>query len=228
MPRLVDEAVSYCHAELDRQGVELQLRVARDLPVVKVDALQIEQVIVNLVRNAAEALTDAGRYDGRVVIEADCDGAGRVVIRVRDNGPGFDPDLAERAVTPFTTTKPDGLGLGLSLARSIVEAHGGRLSIESSSSGAVVSFTLPVACRATGSRMTIALIEDDEAALDSLRLLLEGRGMAVRGFASAEAFLASLTGSNPDCIVSDVRLPGMSGLDLQRALKARGETCPSS
>ena len=141
--QLVDEAVSFCHVELDRHSVELQLRVARDLPTIKVDALQIEQVIVNLVRNAAEALTDAGRYDGKVVIEADRDDAGAVVIRVRDNGPGFDPDLAERAVAPFTTTKSDGLGLGLSLARSIIEAHGGRLSIESGPSGAVVSFTLP-------------------------------------------------------------------------------------
>lgn len=143
VPQLVDEAVSYCNLELDRSHIELQLRVGRDLPVVKVDALQIEQVIVNLVRNASEALTDAGRYDGKVVIEADCDGATSVIIRVRDNGPGFDPVLGERVVTPFTTTKSDGLGLGLSLARSIIEAHGGRLSIESSSSGAVVSFTLP-------------------------------------------------------------------------------------
>jgi signal transduction histidine kinase len=143
VPQLVDEAVSYCHAELDKYGVELQLRVERDLPAVKADALQIEQVIVNLVRNAAEALADAGRYDGKVIVEADRDNAGSVVIRVRDNGPGFDPDLAERAAAPFTTTKPDGLGLGLSLARSIIEAHGGRLSIESSSSGAVVYFTLP-------------------------------------------------------------------------------------
>jgi signal transduction histidine kinase len=143
VPRLVQEAVAYCHAEFDTQGIELQSRLARDLPAVKADALQIEQVIVNLVRNAAEALTDAGRYDGNVVIEAERDAVGFVVIRVRDNGPGFDPDLAERAVTPFATTKIDGLGLGLSLARSIVEAHGGRLSIESSASGAVVSFTLP-------------------------------------------------------------------------------------
>jgi C4-dicarboxylate-specific signal transduction histidine kinase len=143
VPQLVDEAVSYCQVELDRHGIALQLRVARDLPAVKADALQIEQVIVNLVRNAAEALTDAGRYDGKIVVEADRDDAGSVVIRVRDNGPGFDPDLAERALAPFTTTKSDGLGLGLSLARSIIEAHGGRLSIESSSTGAVVSFTLP-------------------------------------------------------------------------------------
>ena len=143
VPRLLDEAVSYCRVETESCGVELQLRVVRDLPAIKVDALQIEQVIVNLVRNAVEALTDAGRYDGRVVIEADRDEAGSVVILVRDNGPGFDPDFAERAVAPFTTTKLDGMGLGLSLARSIIEAHGGRLSIESSSSGAVVSFTLP-------------------------------------------------------------------------------------
>jgi signal transduction histidine kinase len=143
--RIVQEAAALCHAELDKHGVELQSRLARDLPPVKADALQIEQVIVNLVRNAAEALTEAGRYDGKVVIEAGRNPAGLVEVRVRDNGPGFDLDLAERTVTPFTTTKADGLGLGLSLARSIVEAHGGRLSIESGASGAVVSFTLPAA-----------------------------------------------------------------------------------
>jgi two-component system, LuxR family, sensor kinase FixL len=141
--QLVDEAVSYCHAELDKHGVQLQLRIARDLPSVKVDALQIEQVIINLVRNAAEALTDAGRHDGRVIIEARRQGEADVMVRVQDNGPGFDADLTERAPAPFMTTKQDGLGLGLSLSRSIVEAHGGRLTIESSSSGAAVSFTLP-------------------------------------------------------------------------------------
>jgi two-component system, LuxR family, sensor kinase FixL len=139
---LVDTAISYCRAELDRHGVQIQSRIARDLPRVTVDALQIEQVLVNVVRNAAEALTEAGRYDGKVVIEADRESPAFVVIRVRDNGPGFDQDLAGRADTPFTTTKPEGLGLGLSLARSIIEAHGGRLSIESGSSGAIVSFTL--------------------------------------------------------------------------------------
>jgi len=74
--------------------------------------------------------------------------------------------------------------------------------------------------------MTIALIEDDEAALESLRLLLEGRGLAVHGFASAEAFLAGLAEEQPACVVSDVRLPGLSGLDLQRTLKAQGRDLP--
>lgn len=74
--------------------------------------------------------------------------------------------------------------------------------------------------------MSIALIEDDEAALDSLRLLLESRGMTVQGFASAEAFLASLGEYKPACVVSDVRMPVMSGLDLQRSLKRQGEDVP--
>jgi two-component system response regulator FixJ len=74
--------------------------------------------------------------------------------------------------------------------------------------------------------MTIALIEDDEAALESLRLLLEGRGLRVCGFASAEAFLVGLNEDQPECVVSDVRLPGLSGLDLQRTLKAQGSHVP--
>jgi two-component system response regulator FixJ len=74
--------------------------------------------------------------------------------------------------------------------------------------------------------MTIALIEDDEAALESLRLLLESRGLAVHGFRSAEAFLESSHEPSPACVVSDVRLPGLSGLDLQRTLKERGIAAP--
>lgn len=138
---LLDDAFSYCHPELDLHGLAPQLRIARNLPLVTADPLQISQVVVNLVRNSAEALSDAGRYDGKIIIEADHAEEG-VVIRVRDNGPGFDPDLLDRASTPFTTSKEDGLGLGLSLVRSIVEAHGGILSIQSSASGATVSFTL--------------------------------------------------------------------------------------
>ncbi len=148
--QLVEAAVAYCRAELDQHGVQMQVRVAPDLPRVVVDALQIEQVIVNLVRNSMEALTDAGRNDGKVAIEADREGTA-IVIGVRDNGPGFDPDLAERADAPFATTKPEGLGLGLSLARSIVEAYGGRLSIESSASGAIVRFSLPAGAGQEGS-----------------------------------------------------------------------------
>lgn len=139
---LVNAAVFHCRDEFDRQGVDVRVRVPRDLPPVNVDAVQIEQVLVNLLRNSAEALNDAGRHDGRITVTAAREGGG-VSVEVRDNGPGFDPGVAERAASPFTTTKPEGLGLGLSLARSIVEVHGGTLAIESGAFGASVSFTLP-------------------------------------------------------------------------------------
>jgi two-component system, LuxR family, sensor kinase FixL len=126
--RLLEEVLAYCHTELDRHGVRVELDIKADLPPVRADELQIEQVIVNLVRNSAEALSEAGSYDGRIIIEAAREG-NAVVIGVKDNGPGFDTDLVERAFLPFTTTKQDGLGLGLSLARSIIAAHGGRLAI---------------------------------------------------------------------------------------------------
>jgi two-component system, LuxR family, sensor kinase FixL len=109
---------------------------------VNIDALQIQQVIVNLVRNSIDALTDSGRHDGKITFEAKRADYNNIVVRVRDNGPGFDPGLLDRALTPFTTTKQDGLGLGLSLSRTIIEEHDGHLTINSNSNGATVSFTL--------------------------------------------------------------------------------------
>jgi signal transduction histidine kinase len=143
--KILDETSSICRPELDRANVDLDLRIADDLPLVMVDALQVEQVLLNLIRNAKEALVQAGRHDGRIVIEAAWAGADAIMLNVTDNGPGLDPDLVGQPITPFTSTKSDGLGLGLALSRSIVEAHGGSLKVESRASGLCVSFTLPVA-----------------------------------------------------------------------------------
>ncbi|MEH2535267.1 two-component system sensor kinase FixL [Bradyrhizobium sp. AZCC 1588] len=140
---LVAEAVAVFGPELERRGIGCQTSVGRDVPPVLADGLQIEQVILNLVRNAAEALAGAGRYDGKIVIEGLTGPNGKVTIRVSDNGPGIDPDLGDDAIAAFATTKPDGLGLGLSLSRSVVEAHGGELRIESTKHGTTASFTLP-------------------------------------------------------------------------------------
>jgi C4-dicarboxylate-specific signal transduction histidine kinase len=146
--QLVVEAQSFCRPQLERHGVELVLQIARNLPPIKADALQIEQVIVNLILNAVEALTEAGRHDGRIVVSAVRQRSGEIEFSVCDNGPGFYAGLADEAMTPFATTKPDGLGLGLSLARSIVETHGGKLTIATGPRGATVSFTLHSAASA--------------------------------------------------------------------------------
>ena len=122
----MEDAASLCRPEYDRHGVKLGIQFDRDLPNVLCDSLQVQQVIVNLLRNSLEFITDAGRRDGRVTIEAEREGDKQVLLRVRDNGPGFDRSLLGKQITPFTTTKPEGMGLGLSLSRSIIESHGGR------------------------------------------------------------------------------------------------------
>jgi signal transduction histidine kinase len=140
---LIRDAAEHCRPELSARNIELEVRLARGLPPVVADSLQVRQVLVNLVRNAAESIAAAREAAGRIVIEASLSDNGRVVIKVRDNGPGFDPDVLDKALlTPFTSTKETGLGLGLALARSTAESHGGQLTIESTRSGAAVSFTL--------------------------------------------------------------------------------------
>jgi len=142
---IIAQARTLIGTDFEQHSIVLEAQIARGLPRVVADSLQIQQVILNLVRNAMEAIVDAGRYDGRIVITAEAASPGVVRVCVRDNGPGFDPALVDQATAPFTTTKPDGMGLGLALCRSIVEAHQGSLSIDGDATGGIVCFTLKAA-----------------------------------------------------------------------------------
>jgi two-component system, LuxR family, sensor kinase FixL len=142
---MLQEAIAISRAEIDRHHISIELSAPTDLPPVSADRLQIEQVVNNLVRNAIEALISAGRSDGRIVIDAKHVSAQTISVSVRDNGPGLDPDLIDQPITAFATTKLDGLGLGLSLSRSIIEAHGGSLKVGSDQHGTTAMFTLQIA-----------------------------------------------------------------------------------
>ena len=146
---LVREAIAHCRFDTATTTVEIETRIARNLPPVVCDGLQIQQVLINLIRNAAESITAGGRPDGHILVSASLAESGRVVVKVEDNGPGFDPDILARAVAPFATTKSEGLGLGLALAHSTAESHGGQLAVENTGSGAAVSFTLPTTVTGT-------------------------------------------------------------------------------
>ncbi|HEU0217557.1 MAG TPA: PAS domain S-box protein [Stellaceae bacterium] len=142
--RLVEEASALALVGAKNGGARLDLRIAPQLPEPMVDRVQIEQVVVNLVRNAIEAMEGAARRE-LTVTAAPSDGGG-VEISVADTGPGIAPEIAQRLFQPFATTKPNGIGIGLSICRSIVEAHGGRLVAElNPAGGAVFRFTLPAA-----------------------------------------------------------------------------------
>jgi signal transduction histidine kinase len=118
------------------------------------DRLQIEQVLLNLVRNSLEALAEAPRGARAIRISAGRDPEGRVEIAIADTGSGIAPHVLERLFEPFVTANASGMGLGLTISRSIVQAHGGKLWAESRpSEGTVMRFTLPAADAAVSSEM---------------------------------------------------------------------------
>jgi len=140
---LIEEACAAVRERACRHGVTVE-QSARNLPDVRVDRVQIEAVLANLLGNAIDALKRrAGARELRV--DASPDAAGFVRIAVADNGPGVEPDVARSLFDPFVTTKPKGMGLGLAISRSIVDAHGGRLWHEVRNPGSVFSFTVPTA-----------------------------------------------------------------------------------
>ncbi|MBV8227926.1 MAG: GAF domain-containing protein, partial [Verrucomicrobia bacterium] len=162
---VIEEAVVLAQSEVQRNRVSLQTQLGHDLPLMMGDRIQLQQVILNLLINAVEAMSAAGDGPRQLWVssqkvnetpgESGNDSLGdkalheavwtHVLIAVRDSGPGFDPKNLGRLFDAFYTTKPQGLGMGLAISRSIVEAHGGRLSATADpSGGAVFQFTLPI------------------------------------------------------------------------------------
>jgi two-component system sensor kinase FixL len=140
---VVHEAITIGLVDVNLRGIETTIHLVPDLPKVLIERIQIEQVVINLLRNAADALQDSD--ERRLQVETALN-AGMVAIRVIDTGPGIAPEIAERLFQPFATTKSTGLGLGLSICREIVEAHGGQLRVEASNPrGAIFTVTLPAA-----------------------------------------------------------------------------------
>jgi len=142
---VIDHVEALLRPELNGQGV--LLRVMLEDPAVKVrgDQVLLEQVLVNLIHNAAQAMHDQPRHRRRIVL-ATCRVAQGIHIAVTDQGPGIAPEQLEQIFAPFFTTKPDGLGLGLNICRTIVEAHGGSMTVvNEAEGGATFSFILPTA-----------------------------------------------------------------------------------
>jgi signal transduction histidine kinase len=140
---IIRESIGLCQPDLDRLSVNIHLAIAPDLPPVMVDMLQIEQALLNLLRNSIDAVGETRQ--GMIWIAAERIDLDLIEIRVRDSGPGFPPDLAANPFLPFSSTKKEGLGIGLPLCRSLIEAHGGRIWLNADLPGAAIHFTLPIA-----------------------------------------------------------------------------------
>ncbi len=144
IPHLVHEVEELSRPVARRRGILLETQIAPDLPMTAVDGIQIQQVLINLIQNAFAAVEHVEAYRRRVRIAAGQTIEGDLELSVADTGPGIPMNGAESWFEPFITSREDGTGMGLAIARGIVEAHGGRIWAESGSDGgAVFRFTLP-------------------------------------------------------------------------------------
>ncbi|MGZ4001812.1 MAG: PAS domain S-box protein, partial [Mucilaginibacter sp.] len=143
---LIHNAVGLCIAELKQNNISLTFELDNNLPSICVDQIQIEQVIINLVRNSIEALQNLpAKQQRELIIHSHLTLNNRIQVRVKDNGPGLDEDQRQKISTPFYTTKADGMGMGLSISRSLIEAHKGTLHFNSMpGKGSAFYFTLPI------------------------------------------------------------------------------------
>ena len=140
---LIEEALALGIAGQAGQGTRVRLEIGGEMPTVNVDRVQIQQVIVNLLRNAVDAMEHLPRRE--LTIASAREGADLVRISVSDVGPGIAPEIADKLFGAFVTTKEEGMGVGLSICKAIVESHGGRIWFAPNDGGGTAfHFTLPI------------------------------------------------------------------------------------
>lgn len=141
----VNDVVGLTESEMSRNSIRLRKDLCADLPRVPGDRIQLQQVLLNLIVNAVEAMHGIEDRDRGLLIATDVFNQTVVRVAVSDNGPGIDPQTADHLFAAFSTTKLEGMGMGLTISRSIIEAHGGRLWTEANAEfGATFQFTLPI------------------------------------------------------------------------------------
>jgi PAS domain S-box-containing protein len=145
LDRIIYDVITFLKWEVQKSGIKIELQLGSQARKVTANKIQIEQVLVNLVRNSLEAFEHAEIAEGRVVIQTRLLPNDMIEVIVTDNGPGIDAAMAGKVFDQFQTSKEGGMGIGLSLSHSIIETHGGRLWVDQShQNGALFGFELPV------------------------------------------------------------------------------------
>ncbi len=138
------EVVFLTASEVNENRISVQTQLSNDLPLILGDRIQLQQVILNLIKNAVEAMSAVSDGPRELLVSSGKDESKGVLVAVRDSGPGLDPNAFGKLFDTFYTTKPEGMGMGLAISRSIIEAHGGRLwATANEPRGAIFQFTLP-------------------------------------------------------------------------------------
>jgi two-component system NtrC family sensor kinase len=230
---LLDATFVLLRNQLMANRVEARLEVEADLPMPDIDPNQIQQVFVNLINNAAQAIAVTGR-PGNITVRARRWQDG-VAIEVIDDGPGMSESLAAQAFDPFFTTKPEGegTGLGLSISQGIVKEHGGRIMLSSEEGkGSTFTVQLPlsirspipavdVGTRAPSKRLRVLVVDDEPHILHYMRATLEAWGHVPVVASDGEEALTRANDEPFDLIISDLRMPRFSGREFYEELARR-------
>jgi signal transduction histidine kinase len=142
---VVLEVITIARGEVVKNGVSVQTQLAEGLPLIQADRVQLQQVILNMIMNAVEAMSGVSERPRELLISTGKDTSGGLVVSVQDSGPGLNSESLDRVFDPFYTTKSSGMGMGLAICRSIVEDHGGHIwASHAAGPGATIQFTLPI------------------------------------------------------------------------------------
>ena len=198
-----------------RKSVIIRTQFAEDLSPVPGDRVQLQQVVLNLVMNGIEAMSSVGERARELVITTRNIDADQVQVTVEDSGIGLDPKTMDKIFEPFYTTKPGGMGMGLSISRSILQSHGGRLWA-TAKDGPGTSFHLPFRsttkknqCGSRGSLTQSSRLWTTTPRCGRVSSsLIRSAGWRAETFASAQEFLARPRAEAPSCLVLDLQLPG--------------------
>jgi len=234
--QVLDDALELRGYELRVRGIEVVRDYDEDLPETMADAHQLQQVFLNLITNAEQAMEKRQGNTQRLLVSTRR--AGNVIrIEVEDSGPGIPPNLLERIFNPFFTTKPtgSGTGLGLSISLGIVREHEGKIWAENApTGGAHFTIELPLVASqegeqfaetpttaGAGERLRILVVDDEASVRVALQRYFASRGHEIETTASGRDALARLREGTFDAVVVDMRMPDLSGEQLYEELRVK-------
>ena len=240
--QLVGAVHDLLRSECIMRQTNLEIELHPDLPKVSGDRIRLQQVLLNLMSNAFDAMDGMDPTDRHLVVRTSQAGPGAVEISVSDTGTGFAGEPYRRLLEPFYTTKDQGLGMGLAISSTIMQAHGGRLWGENNQDrGATFYITVPMTgtvaaaadellapargqslefaeSDAAAESETVFIVDDDPSIRRSMARLLESNGYTAEVFSSAEEFVRRDHYDGYGCLLVDLYMPGETGLDLQEML----------